>query len=141
MRQLHRIDATYRFYVFRREISTRTYDYRRMPVRNTSSNTTFGKRLRQARQRRKWAQDELGVMAGLEESSSSARISRYESGIHEPSFQFVETLATLMNVSPAYFYCPDDRLAELILIYSALPETERQTVHQLMKELVNPELP
>ena len=130
---LHPVHATCRFYVFRREISTKTYDYRRMPVRNPSSNSIIGLRLRQARQRRKWAQDELGVMAGLEESSSSARISRYESGIHEPPFQFVESLARVMDISPAYFYCPDDRLAELILIYSALSETKRQTFHHSIK--------
>lgn len=112
-----------------------------MAPRNTSSNTIFGKRLRQARQRHDWAQDELGVMAGLEESSSSARISRYESGIHEPPFQFVETLARLMNVSPAYFYCPDDRLAEMILIYSAMLEAERQTLHQSIKDLAGQNFP
>lgn len=111
-----------------------------MPVRNSSSNTIIGKRLRQARQRRAWAQDELGVMAGLEESSSSARISRYESGIHEPPFQFVEALARVMNVSPAYFYCPDDRLAELILIYSALPEADRQTLHQSVRNRLGQDL-
>lgn len=111
-----------------------------MPLRNPSSNTVFGKRLRQARQHRAWAQDELGVMAGLEESSSSARISRYESGIHEPPFQFVETLARVMNVSPAYFYCPDDQLAELILIYSALPEAERQKLHQSIRNLFGRDL-
>jgi len=130
---LHPLHATCRFYVFRRETSSKTYDYRRMSARSPSSRTIFGKRLRQARQQREWAQDELGVMAGLEESSSSARISRYESGIHEPPFQFVETVAKLMNVSPAYFYCPDDRLAELILIYSALSETKRQTFHHSIK--------
>ena len=80
-------------------------------------------------------------MAGLEESSSSARISRYESGVHEPPFQFVETIARLINVSPAYFYCPDDRLAELILIYSALPEAERQTFHQSVESLFDREFP
>ncbi|WP_156403730.1 MULTISPECIES: helix-turn-helix transcriptional regulator [unclassified Massilia] len=101
-----------------------------MPPRNKSSNLIFGLRLRQARQRRKLAQDELGVMAGLEESSSSARISRYESGIHEPPFQFVEALARVLDVSPAYFYCPDDRLADIILIYSGMSELKQQALHE-----------
>jgi transcriptional regulator with XRE-family HTH domain len=106
-----------------------------MPFRNKLSNVIFGQRLRQVRQRRNLAQDELGVMAGLEESSSSARISRYESGIHEPPFQFVEALAKVLDVSPAYFYCPDDRLAEIILVYSGVPEPKRQALHQAAKEL------
>jgi hypothetical protein len=46
-----------------------------------------------------------------------------------------------MNVSPACFYYPDDRLAELILIYSAMPEAERETLHQFIKNLVGRDLP
>lgn len=107
-----------------------------MLLRNKSSNIVFGQRLRQLRQRRKLAQDQLGVMAGLEESSSSARMSRYESGVHEPPFQFVEVLAKVLNVSPAYFFCPDDRLADLILIYSGVPEAKRQRLHDAAKALL-----
>lgn len=81
------------------------------------------------------AQDELGVRAGLEESSSSARISRYESGIHEPPFQFVEALAEVLRVSPAYFYCSDDRLANIILIYSDMPDSKRATLQQVAVDL------
>lgn len=107
-----------------------------MPPRNKFSNIIFGRRLRQLRQLRKLAQDELGVMAGLEESSSSARMSRYESGIHEPPFQFIEALARVLNVSPAYFFCPDDRLADLILIYSSVPELRRCALYEAAKALL-----
>lgn len=106
-----------------------------MPPRNKLSNSVFSQRLRQARQHHNLSQDELGIMAGLEESSSSARISRYESGIHEPPFQFVEALAKVLDLSPAYFYCPDDRLADIILIYSAVPEPKRQALHKAAQGL------
>ena len=105
-----------------------------MTSRNKLSTVIFGRRLRQVRQRHNLAQDELGVMAGLEESSSSARISRYESGIHEPPFQFVEALANVLHVSPAYFFCPDDRLADIILVYSGLSESKRQALYQAAEE-------
>jgi transcriptional regulator with XRE-family HTH domain len=108
-----------------------------MPSRNKTTNIIFGLRLRQARQRRELAQDALGVMAGLEESSSSARISRYENGVHEPPFQFVQALSRVLEVSPAYFYCPDDRLAEIILIYSSLSEQNRHVLQQTAKDLSN----
>jgi transcriptional regulator with XRE-family HTH domain len=75
-------------------------------------------------------QDRLGVLAGLEESSSSARMSRYESGIHEPPIQFVEALAKVLGVSSSYFYCADDRLAQIIMAYSELYEAKRQTLHE-----------
>ncbi|PRC90890.1 helix-turn-helix domain-containing protein [Solimicrobium silvestre] len=93
-------------------------------------NTIISRRLRQARQSRDLSQDRLGVMAGLEESSSSARMSRYESGIHEPTYQFVEAIAKVLGISPAFFYCADDRLAEIILIYSGLSETKRKALLQ-----------
>jgi len=44
----------------------------------------FGRRLREARLRAGIAQDKLGVMIGLDEGCSSARMSRYETGVHEP---------------------------------------------------------
>ncbi len=107
-----------------------------MPSRKSPSPALFGRRLRQARQRIALAQDQLGVLAGLEESSSSARISRYESGIHEPSVQFAESLAKVLGVSAAYFYCSDDRLAEIILLYSNLSETKRAALLKAAAELM-----
>ena len=86
-----------------------------MSSRVNSKNTILSRRLRQARLLHGLPQDRLGVLAGLEESSSSARISRYESGIHEPPVSFVEAVAAVLEISPAFFYCADDRLAEVIL--------------------------
>ena len=53
----------------------------------------FGRRLREARLHVGIPQDKLGVMIGLDESCSSARMSRYESGIHSPPFNTVERIA------------------------------------------------
>jgi transcriptional regulator with XRE-family HTH domain len=100
-----------------------------MPIRSNPKQAVFSRRLRQARLRVGLPQDQLGVQAGLEESSSSARISRYESGVHEPSVQFAETLAKVLGVSAAFFYCSDDRLAEIILRYSDMSEAQRRALH------------
>jgi transcriptional regulator with XRE-family HTH domain len=101
-----------------------------MSSRVTSKNTILSRRLRQARQLHGLPQDRLGVLAGLEESSSSARISRYESGIHEPPVSFVEAVAAALKISPAFFYCADDRLAEIIRLYSSLTEDKREGLRQ-----------
>ena len=101
-----------------------------MPRRSSPNKSVFSRRLLQARQLRGLPQDRLGVLAGLEESSSSARMSRYESGVHEPPYQFVEAIAHVLGIQPAFFYCSDDRLADIILIYGALPEDERQALHR-----------
>lgn len=118
------------FYDFRRAKHKAIYDYRRMSSQVTSKNTILSRRLRQARQLRGLPQDRLGVLAGLEESSSSARISRYESGIHEPPVSFVESVAAVLELSPAFFYCADDRLAEIIRLYSSLTEDKREGLRQ-----------
>ncbi len=105
-----------------------------MLTKFSAEKSIFSNRLRQARQRSGLAQDKLGVLAGLEESSSSARISRYEGGVHEPPYQFVKKLADILNTSPAYFYCEDDRLAEIIRIYSASEEMKRESLLKYVVE-------
>jgi transcriptional regulator with XRE-family HTH domain len=73
-------------------------------------------------------QDRLGVAAGLDEGSASARISRYESGIHEPPFSFVLRLSVALRVPAAYFYATDDQLAELILAFGLTPNLKRDSL-------------
>lgn len=75
----------------------------------------FGKRLREAREMAGIAQDKLGVLIGLDESSSSARISRYETGIHEPPVRTAKQIAAVLKVPLAFLYCDDDVLAAILL--------------------------
>ncbi len=82
--------------------------------------TIFGLRLRAAREAAGIAQDQLGVMIGIDEGCSSARISRYETGVHQPPFAIAELLATALNVPLPYFYCDSDAIAQLILAASDL---------------------
>ena len=72
------------------------------------------------------AQDKLGVMIGLDEHTASARISRYESGIHEPPLQTARSLAEALGVPLGYLYCDDDRLAQIILAASELPPHDQE---------------
>lgn len=65
------------------------------------------------------------MLIGLDEGSSSARISRYETGMHEPPFELAEKLAAALGVPAAYFYCPDESLARLLLIAHRLDEPAR----------------
>lgn len=96
--------------------------------RLSPTNTLFGRRLREARLRAGIAQDRLGVMIGMDEGSSSARMSRYETGAHEPPFLLAEKLADALKVPAAYFYCNDDQLAALLISYVALNPSAREQV-------------
>lgn len=86
-------------------------------VARTQEDTTplFGKRLREARELAGIAQDKLGVLIGLDESSSSARISRYETGVHEPPVRTAKKIAAVLKVPLAFLYCDDDVLAAILL--------------------------
>lgn len=74
------------------------------------------------------AQDKLGVLIGLDEGCSSARIRRYETGVHEPPFDTARKLATVLGVSVAYLYCEDDWLADVILKIYRLDPRQRIVV-------------
>ena len=96
----------------------------------------FGRRLREARLRAGLAQDKLGVMIGLDEGSSSARMSRYENGVHEPPFIWVEKMADALSLPAAYFYCGDDLLAEIVLTYAAISEKKRKLLYAYATDLL-----
>ena len=90
-----------------------------------------------ARERLGISQMELGVRAGIDESSASARINQYERGKHTPDFSTTRNLAKVLNMSPAYFYADDDNLAELIAIYGRLKPIERETLLAFSSTLVS----
>jgi transcriptional regulator with XRE-family HTH domain len=91
-----------------------------------STPFVFGRRLREARLRAGIAQDRLGIMIGLDEGCSSARMSRYENSVHEPSFPVIESIARALGLPVAYFFCDDDKLAEIMQTYTSSGEETRQ---------------
>lgn len=72
---------------------------------------------------------------GMDEGSSSARISRYETGIHEPPFGTAVNLASALNVPVAYFYCDDDHLADFLIRCSTLKTRQKNQILALAVEL------
>ena len=75
-------------------------------------------RLREIRLRAGISQEKLGVLAGIDEFSASARINQYERGKHVPDFKTLERLAEVLNTPAPYFYAKDEELADLILEYA-----------------------
>ncbi|WP_075256610.1 helix-turn-helix domain-containing protein [Herbaspirillum camelliae] len=98
-------------------------------------STVFGLRLRQARLQADIPQDRLGVLIGLDEMTASARISRYETGVHEPPFEVAQKIGAALAVPTAYFYCEDDGLAEIVLSWGALKNGDRERAKDLVQEL------
>lgn len=86
------------------------------------------KRLKQARLRAGLSQRKLGIAAGIDEFSASARINHYERGRHMPDFGTAERLARVLGCPTAYFYTRDDDLAEAVILISRLQTKERRRV-------------
>lgn len=65
------------------------------------------------------------MLIGIDESSSRARISRYELGVHEPPVATARLIAEALAVPLAYLFCEDDPTAALLLSLHQLGEQER----------------
>jgi transcriptional regulator with XRE-family HTH domain len=93
------------------------------------------KRLKEARLKAGISQKQLGIQAGIDEFSASARINQYERGKHMPDLQTMTRLATVMQVPVPYFYCQDTELAEFIVKFSALTKPRKKHVLGFLEDL------
>lgn len=100
------------------------------------SNQLFAKRLKAARLRkahrmgfetiRGYSQERLGIEAGIDEESASARMNQYEQGRRLPDLGMASRLAEVLDVPLAYLFCPEDDLAELLLAVHEMAGKKRK---------------
>ncbi|WP_272689387.1 MULTISPECIES: helix-turn-helix domain-containing protein [Providencia] len=84
------------------------------------------KRLKEARLRAGLSQEKLGILAGIDEASASARMNQYEKGKHTPDFNTVQKFAKVLDIPVPYFYTDDDLLAEIIISYKPPAESNKK---------------
>jgi transcriptional regulator with XRE-family HTH domain len=97
--------------------------------------STFGMRLKQARKAQGLSQERLGIDAGIDPASASARMSQYEKGVHLPGESIVLQIAAVLNLPAAYFYCEDDETAHLLQCFHCLKKDDRKLVVDLAESL------
>lgn len=97
--------------------------------------SVLARRLKEARLRKELSQERLGVLAGIDEASASARMNQYERGKHSPDWLTVERLAAVLGVPVAYFYVVEDDMAEMLLRFNGLTAPERQSVLKFLDGL------
>lgn len=108
-----------------------------MGFESVQVSNVAGRRMRARREELGWSQEKVGVLIGIDESSSRARISRYELGTHEPPVKTARLIADALNVPLAYLYCEDEDIATLLLKLRQLPEVLRgQVVREWQLQLV-----
>lgn len=86
------------------------------------------------------SQEKLGVLAGIDEMSSSARMNQYERGKHVPNFSLAKRVARVLDVPECYLYCGDDDLAALLVQFHRVPSRQRteaiKRATQLLQDVV-----
>ncbi len=95
--------------------------------------SVFAKRLKEARIEADISQEQLGVLAGIDEASASARMNQYERGKHEPDFSMVERIAKALDIPESYLYTKDDDAALLLKRFHKMTKTERAEVMRLVQ--------
>lgn len=98
-----------------------------------SAEAPFAKRLKEARIKAGLTQQELGVLAGIEEENASAKMNQYEQGVHVPKFPRLKALAKALKVPTAYFYAESNDLADLLHAYEKLSNLNKQAIAKLIK--------
>jgi len=96
-----------------------------MAGKDSRSTSIVGRRIKELREELGWSQEKIGVAIGIDESSSRARISRYELGVHEPPVPTARLIANALGVPLTYLYCEDDKVAALLLALHRLRASER----------------
>ena len=98
------------------------------------NSSVIARRLKEARLRAGVSQKTLGIRAGIDEFSSSARVNQYERGKHVPAYSTLERFADVLNVPTEFFYSRDNVVAEmLILFFNLSPQQKTRCISFLRK--------
>ncbi|WP_199542541.1 helix-turn-helix domain-containing protein [Paraburkholderia kururiensis] len=95
---------------------------------DTTTPSVFPKRLKQARLRSGLTQEQLGIQAGIDEFSASARVNQYEKGKHTPTLQTSQRLARAMLVPTSFLYEEDELLANILAIAGRLSKEKKRAL-------------
>lgn len=98
------------------------------------------KRLNEARVRFGISQKALGILAGIDEFSASARMNQYETGKHSPDYATAKRLAAVLKVPCSYLYEEDDDIAAMLILYHQLSDEERKHVFENIMNIKQSEI-
>ncbi|WP_025916403.1 helix-turn-helix domain-containing protein [Herminiimonas sp. CN] len=97
--------------------------------------SVFAKRLKEARKIAGLSQEKLGVAAGIDEMSASARMNQYERGKHDPDYLTVTRIAKVLNVPEGYFYTVDDVAAWLAVIFHRASQSDKEVLIEAARSI------
>ena len=105
----------------------------------STGNEIWGKRLKEIRLAAGLSQKQLGIQAGLDPFVASARINRYELGIHKADYKIAQKLSAVLNIPTAFFYTEDENLAEIMVIFHRTNPKKRSELLKIARSLISQE--
>ena len=87
--------------------------------------STFSKRLKEARKAAGISQEQLGIEAGIDPASASARMNQYEKDKHVPNPEMVRQIAEVLRLPASFFYSEDDEEARLLVAFYRMSGEQR----------------
>lgn len=100
-------------------------------------SSVFTRRLKEARLRKGLSQEQLGVLAGIDEFSASARMNQYERGKHVPDLATIERIATALEVPLAYLFAANEGEARLLTAFHGLPIEAQEAVVAYVEQIAS----
>ena len=102
-------------------------------------NLVLAARLKAARKAMGLSQVDVGVQMGIPEETSSARINRWELGVHPPSLKSAEELALVLGIPLGALVSRDELLAEAFFSFALLPKPQQQSILANIQEALGPD--
>ncbi|MDX1490809.1 MAG: helix-turn-helix transcriptional regulator [Pseudohongiellaceae bacterium] len=102
--------------------------------------SVFSIRLKEARKEAGLSQEKLGILAGIDEATASARMNQYERDKHLPEFSTVERLARILNVPEGYFFTKDKELASFMILAHRANDATKSKAIRIATELLTSDL-
>jgi len=99
------------------------------------SQSPLPKRLKEARKKIGISQKELGILAGVDEFSASARINQYEKGKHSPDFSMAKRLAPILKIPTSFLYEENDDIAAMLMLFYNFNNSEKKIVIESIIEM------
>jgi transcriptional regulator with XRE-family HTH domain len=84
--------------------------------------------LKEARKAAMLSQKTLGIVAGIDAFSASARMNHYEKGRHTPDYSMLKRIAQVLKLPVAYFYTDSDELAQWIILFTQSKKSDRSKI-------------
>jgi transcriptional regulator with XRE-family HTH domain len=94
----------------------------------------FTERLKQARNKMKISQKDLGIKIGIDPSSASGRMNHYETGRHMPDLETLKKMASELNVPVNYFFCESEESATLACLIDKLDDEDKRKLIQSLAD-------